>query len=126
MKSIGIALIILILIFASTMVHSFYIETFTNDLSALLEAAEQNAEQGDWEGAEKLTQTAHEKWDERDSYLHIMMRHSETDNIYTGFREVKEFIQCQEGGEYSAANARLIAALELLAEAEQLTLKNIL
>ncbi len=125
MKRIGIALAILILLFSATLLHSTSIEVFSSDLTALLEAAEENAEQGDWTGAKELTQTAHKKWINRDFYLHITLRHSETDSVYMAFREVSEFIECQEGGEYSAANAKLIAGLELLAEAEQLTLKNI-
>lgn len=126
MKRIGIAIGLLLAILVGTLAHSFYIASFTHDLSLLLEAAEAEAEQGAWDKAEELTQTAREKWDKRNTYLHITLRHTETDQIYTGFREVAEFIQCQEAGEYSAANARLIASLELMAEAEQLTLKNVL
>ncbi len=126
MKRILIAAAILLVIFAATLSHSFYISDFTGDLTALLEAAEAQAENDNWDAAHDLTQKARDRWDSTDAYLHILLRHSETDNVYTGFREVAEFIQCQEGGEYSAANARLIAELELLAEAEQLTMKNIL
>lgn len=126
MKRLIIALAILLTTFAATLCHSFYISSFTNELTALLETAEANAEEERWDAAKDLTQTAQEKWKGIEIYLHILLRHSETDSVYTGFREVFEFIQCQEGGEYSAANARLIAELELLSEAEQLTLKNIL
>lgn len=126
MKRVIIAGAILFLIFAATLSHSFYISSFTGHLTALLEAAETRAEEEDWAAADELTRTAQSRWDGRDAYLHILLRHSDTDAVYTGFREVAEFIQCQEGGEYSAANARLIAELELLSEAEQLTLKNIL
>ncbi len=126
MKRIIIAVSLLLLTFAATLSHSFYISSFTGELTTLLEAAETKAEESDWSSAWDLTQTAHEKWDAKGAYLHILLRHSETDSVYTGFREVSEFIQCQEGGEYSAANARLIAELELLSEAEQLTLRNVL
>ncbi len=126
MKRIIIASSILILTFLVTWGHSFYISAFTDELTALLETAETQAENENWTAAQDSTQAAREKWESREIYLHILLRHSETDNVYTGFREVSEFIQCQEGGEYSAANARLIAELELLSEAEQLTLKNIL
>ena len=126
MKRIIIAASILLLTFAAILSHSFYIGSFTEDLTTLLEAAENNAEENNWAAAWDLTQTAHQKWDAKSAYLHILLRHNETDNVYTGFREVFEFIQCQESGEYSAANARLIAELELLSEAEQLTLQNVL
>lgn len=126
MKRILIAAAILLFTFAAMLCHSFYISAFTDDLSAILETAEARAEEGDWTSARELTHTAREKWEAKDAYLHILLRHNETDNIDTQFREVAEFIQCEEGGEYSAANARLIAGLDLLSEAEQLTLRNVL
>ena len=72
------------------------------------------------------SRAAAEKWEAQDAYLHVTLRHADTDSIYTSFREVVEFLDSREQGEYSAANARLIALIELLNESEQLTLKNIL
>lgn len=126
MKQMWVAVCILGLMFAGTLTHSFYIGGFVRELTATLEEAELRAEEGDWDRAAQLTQNARERWEERRCYLHITLRHSDTDAVYTGFREVAEFIQCREGGEYSAANARLIAELELLAGAEQFTVENIL
>ena len=126
MKRVWIALAILAAILCATLYHSAYLNSFTQDLTALLEAAEAEAETGNWDKAQALTQAARDKWVRRGQYLHITLRHDVTDDIYTGFREVWEFLECQEGGEYSAANARLIAGLELLSEAEHLTLQNIL
>lgn len=127
MKRIWIALAIMALILSGTLCHSLYISRFANDLTTLLESAESEAESSNWDKAAALTRTAQKKWVDRDRYLHITLRHDVTDGVYTSFREVLEYLQCQEdGGEYSAANARLIAQLELLSEAEQLTLKNIL
>lgn len=126
MKQMWMALCILALLFAGTLAHSFYMEGFVQELTATLEQAEAQAEQGDWDRAALMTQTARDRWEEKRHYLHITLRHSDTDEVYTGFREVAEFIQCRESGEYSAANAHLIAELELLAEAEQLTIENIL
>lgn len=126
MKRVWIAVAILLAILAGTMAHSFYLTSFTRNLIVLLEQAEASAEQEDWEAAAKLTQNVWDRWQTKDLYLHVALRHDETDAVYSGLREVTEFIQCQEGGEYSAANARLIANLELLAEAEQLSLKNVL
>lgn len=83
------------------------------------------AEAGDWERADLLTRSAFEHWSSRDGYLHVTLRHSDTDLIHVGFQEVLEFIECQEGGEYSAANARLAAQIQLIYESEQLTLKNV-
>lgn len=126
MKRLWIACGILVLVFAATLYHTHYLNAFTSDLTALLTRAEISAEEGDWDTAGELTRQAIENWDGRATYLHILLRHAEVDDVNTSFREVREFINCQEGGEYSAANARLIAQIELLYEAEQLTLKNVL
>lgn len=126
MKRVWIATAILLAVLAGTLAHSFYISSFTRNLILLLEQAETHAEQKDWASAARLTQDAHDRWQEKELYLHVALRHDETDAVYIGLREVEEFIQRQEDGEYSAANARLIANLELLSEAEQLTLKNVL
>lgn len=126
MKRVYIAAVFLLVILIGTISHSIYIDSFTQELTGLLTEAETKAGQGDWDGAEALTQTAREKWESHETYLHILLRHSETDTIYSGFREATQFIQCQEPEEYFASNSRLISALELLSEAEQLTVKNVL
>lgn len=126
MKRLSIAVGILLAVFAATLYNAHYLNTFTSGLSTLLTQAEERAEAGDWSGAAETTSQASEEWEARAMYLHIMLRHADTDDVNIGFREVEEFIQQKESGEYSAANARLIAEIGLLYEAEQLSLKNVL
>jgi len=126
MKRITIASAILASMFTLALMHSFHITRYTRQLTSLLEEAENCAESGQWEKAGETCRRAHQLWDNKAVYLHVLFRHEDTDAIYTSFHEVEEFLQCQEEGEYSAANARLIVQLELLAEAEQPSLKNIL
>ena len=126
MKRLWIAALLLAVLFGATLCNNLYLRGFTGALNTLLEQAEARAEPGDWEEAHVLTEQALTQWQSRDSYLHILLRHSDTDQIYTGFQEVLEFLTCQEAGEYSAANARLMTQISLLYEAEQFTLKNVL
>lgn len=126
MKRVYLAFAFLLLILTGTLYHSYHIRTFTGQLTVILTQAETDARNSEWEGTAALTQTAREKWEDHEAYLHILLRHSETDEIYISFREVAQFIQCQEPEEYFASNARLISKLELLSEAEQLCLKNVL
>lgn len=126
MKRLWIAVGILVAVFSATLWNAHYLNGLTTSLAERLARAEIAAEQEDWALADTLTRQAYSQWEGHSGYLHIMLRHSDTDQIHTGFREVQEFINCKEGGEYSAANARLIAQIELLYEAEQLTLKNVL
>ena len=111
MKRLWIAALLLAVLFGATLCNNLYLRGFTGALNALLEQAEARAETGDWEEARVLTEQALTQWQSRDSYLHILLRHSDTDQIYTGFQEVLEFLTCQEAGEYSAANARLMTQI---------------
>lgn len=126
MKRVWIAIALLLVILAGTLYHDFYVNQLIGEITGLLEQAEVQAEQGEWASAEESAQLATHRWEERDAYLHVMLPHEQTNQIHTGFRQVAEFIQCREAAEYFAANACLITNLELLAEAEQLSLKNIL
>ncbi len=126
MKRLWLAVGILCAVFAATLCSSFYLKGFTTDMTGLLTQAEAAAEAGDWARAEQLTEHSLDIWEKHDMYLYTFLRHADTDQVHTGFREVKEFLNCQEGGEYSAANARLIAQIELLYEMEQFSLKNLL
>lgn len=126
MKRLWIALAIMASIFTATLVNSRYLETFSTTLVDLLTRAEVQAESEAWSDAGRLTQEALTMWEDQEKYLYTVLRHSDTDEIFTSFREVGEFINCQEGGEYSAANARLIAQIELLYKMEQFNLKNLL
>lgn len=126
MKRAWIALGLLAALFAASFWHSCRLEEVTQTLTGLLTQAQAQAEAGAWAQAEELTQAARACWEAQDAYVHITLRHADTDQIHTGFRETAELLAAREQGEYSAANARLIALIELLAEAEQLTWENIL
>lgn len=106
--------------------HMTALGSLTGELGAILTQAETMAEEGDWETAARITREASKRWDGNHFYLHSTLEHDLTDDIAMGFAETLEFIECQEEGEYSAANARLIAKLKLLGEMELPLLENLL
>lgn len=126
MKREWLAVGLLIAMIALASWHVVTLDGLTGELGDLLAQAEQMAEQGNWEGAAQMTQKASERWDSQHFYLHATLEHNVTDQIATSFAETLEFLQCQEAGEYSAANARLMEQLELLAEMEKPLLENLL
>ena len=95
-------------------------------LDKQLEQAQELAARGDWEGAARLSRESFGLWQAHDAYLHVMMRHSDTDQILRGFRAVEQYLVLEEPDQYTAANAELICQLELLSEMEQPSLVNIL
>ena len=126
MKRFWIALLLLGAILTGPLFHIRSLHGFTDTLAGLLEQADELAAAEQWEQAQTLTQQAKDTWADRDVYLHVLLRHADTASIYAGFRETLALLDSREYGEYAAANARLITQIQLLYEAEQLTLKNIL
>lgn len=127
MRRAWIAGSILVLLFAAVLWNCLRLEQFSESITASLHQAQGMAEKGNWEAAARTTQDARRRFQEKDFSLHITLRHSDIDAVETSFREVEQLLSHRERlGEYAAANARLIAQLELLAESERFSLHNIL
>ena len=126
MKRLYIAAALLALLLGASLANGVYAEKITGDMRAQLRQAQTHAEQGDWGKAEALTRQVYEDWQSRHFYFHTTMRHSDTDQVLRAFRTVLEYLKLQEPDQYNAANADLMAQLELLAEMEQATVTNVL
>ncbi len=123
-RFLGPALLLLLLL-AGGLGNAFALEQFTDRLTGALLQAEEQVGQGDWEGAEALIREAREAWHSRDGWLHVTLRHADTDEIQIGFDETLRLLLCREMGEYAAASAQLVQHLQLVSGAEQLTLQNL-
>ena len=127
MRRLTLSLLVLAGLVGLTLYNSHYLNVYTNELTTLLKQAEAAAAGGDWDAAADKTEAALDRWRCKESYLHIILQHGDTDDVLLSFQEVRQLIAHQEdGGEYSAANAKLITQIELLYEMEQLNLKNLL
>ncbi len=126
MKRLWIALALLALMLGAGLLNAWYAGSITEDMTRRLSQAQALAERGDWEQAEEETRRAYADWQSHRVYLHTTMRHSDTDQILRAFRQVLEYLELREPDQYNAANADLIAQLELLAEMEQPAATNIL
>ena len=126
MKRLWIAAGLLVLLLGASLVNAWYARELTGGLGEQLRQAQIQAEQGNWTQAESLTRQAYLDWQRDHFYFHTTMRHSDTDQVLRGFRQVLEYLQLREPDQYNAANADLIAQLELLAEMEQASVVNVL
>ena len=126
MHRLWISVAVLIALFCATLYNAHYIHGCTDELISLLTEAEASANQGDWETAAEKTDAAIGCWHGSEGYLHVVLQHRDTDEILLNFQEVRQLIAHREdGGEYAAANAKLIAQIGLLYEMEQLSWKNL-
>ncbi len=127
MRHVWIAVAVLTLLCAAALWSGLCLGRFTEGVVSSLEQAQGMAEKGSWEEAARATETARRRFQEKSLYLHITLRHNDIDAVETSFREVEQLLAHGERlGEYAAANARLISQLELLAESECLSLRNVL
>ncbi|MGN0968602.1 MAG: DUF4363 family protein [Oscillospiraceae bacterium] len=127
MRRFWISLSVLIALFCVTLYNTHYLDDLTGELAGLLLEAETCVVDGDWDAASDKTEAALDLWKSRENYLHMVLRHADTDAILLDFQEVRQLIDHQEdGGEYSAVNARLVTRIRLLHEMEQFNLKNLL
>ena len=126
MKRLWIAAGLLALLLAASLTNAWYAQKLTGDMGERLRQAQTLTGQGDWDRAEALTRQVYEDWQSHHFYFHTLMRHSDTDQVLRAFRQVLEYLQLQESDQYNAANADLVAQLELLAEMEQASVVNVL
>lgn len=126
MKRLTVALLLLATVLGATIFHSRYLDRLTGGFCEQLQQAAALADRENWSQALSLTEQTLAEWELQDFYLHVMLRHTDIDAIRQTFHEVIESLRLAEPDQYTAANAKLITQLELLAEAEQLTVKNIL
>ena len=126
MRRLWVALALLAFLLGASLTNAWYAQRLTGDMREGLSQAQHLAEQGDWGRAEALTRQVYEDWQNHHFYFHTLMRHSDTDQVLRAFRTVLEYLQLQEPDQYNAANADLVAQLELLAEMEQATVVNVL
>ena len=127
MKRLLIAALIILLLAAVMYLHIKHLETLTEELIQQVETATRHIEQKEWRKAEKLAEEIMVQWEDHAFYLHITLRHSDIDAIRSSIKEMIAYLDSREDrAECLAVAARLINQLELLLEAEELTLKNIL
>ncbi len=126
MKRLYIAAALLIALLGASLANAWYAQRLTGEMREELSQAQLHAKQGNWSRAESLTRQVYEDWQNHHFYLHTLMRHSDTDQVLRAFRTVLEYLQLQEPDQYNAANADLMAQLELLAEMEQASVVNVL
>ncbi len=128
MKRFYISVGLIVLMAGLSSLHVWHLNGLTEQLTALLTQAQEQVAQENWEEAAHLTHQARDRWMDHDRYLHITLRHTDTDAIQISMDEALAFL---EGGEkqpaeYAAVNARLLTQLGLLVEAELPTLTNVL
>lgn len=126
MKRLWISAAILLTMLGATLGNSWYLNRLIAEFDRELTRAHQLSVQNDWSAARQITEQVADHWQKHDFYFHVMLPHEDIDDIHLTFQEVEEYLELEEADQYNAASAKLITQLGLLAEMEQLNVKNIL
>lgn len=126
MKRLWISVAILLTMLGATLGNSWYLNGLIFQFNQKLTSAHQLAARDNWASARQITEQVTDRWQKHDFYFHIMLPHRDIDNVHLTFQEMEEYLELEEADQYNAASAKLITQLDLLAEMEQLNLKNIL
>jgi len=126
MRRLWCAAAIIALLLTASLANAWYSQYLTDDMGGRLRQAQSLTQEDRWGEARELTRQVYADWQEHHFYFHVTMRHSDTDEILRTFRGVLEYLELEEPDQYDAANADLIAQLELLAEMEQASVANVL
>lgn len=125
MKALYLSLGAMALILAYSLWAGFYVQDQTDKWSLLLEQSSQAAEAEDWPQAENLLVQARKGWERSQTYFHTIIEHSELNEAQVLFAAAAEECAQQEAREFSAQIVLLRVQLQLLAETQSVSIKNI-
>ena len=92
MKRLWIAAALLAAMCGATLFNANYCQKLADSLSGRLEQAQALVEAERWDQAEELTRQVYQDWQDSHFYLHVVMRHSDTDQILRSFQSVLQYL----------------------------------
>lgn len=125
-KDYLVPITILAVIFGFALWNGITIQKNTARWSSQLQQAVQMISTENWDSINCTLQNSYNDWQNRQTYLHIVLEHDAINDADAMYRRALAFTKAQEPKELRAELANLQDQLTLLTEMEQLSLKNIL
>lgn len=96
------------------------------EISDILTQSAEAAQNGDWEQADRLVQSARGQWEDNWNLSAAMCDHTALDEIDSIFAQAEVYSQNQVTNDFAAACAQLSKLIEALKEGHTLSLWNLL
>lgn len=125
MKAFYIPAGLLALILAFSLWAGSYVRQRTDHWTALLEETDKAAMEEDWTGAQQRLLDAYDDWDSSQSFLHTIMNHSDLDEAESLFAGAKAVCSQRDDADFHLLLAQLMEQMDLLAETQSVSIKNI-
>ena len=125
-KSLLHPIFILLVLFGFSLWNSYHIQKNAAYWSKTLQQAVSYVQSENWTSAQKALHQSYKDWSHAQTYLHIVLEQVGIAAADAMFRRPLAFAETQDTQELQAELADLIDQLNLLAETERLSLKNVL
>ena len=126
MKAFRIAILVLVLLMAVSLVNSAYLTRRCDEWTTRLNAVTDAAGNGDWDTARQTVDALDNDWQAKQSYLHITLQHEEINTADTLLQQCVLFVDIQDIDSLFDAALQLSLQWDHLAEMEQLSIKSVL
>lgn len=125
MKKELLAVTLLLLLFAATIVNIAVNEHYMTELDDSVSRAYSYAENGDWQSAKDSLTKAVRRWEALDGYTHIFIRHSEIGSTTEAFYNMLSAVCAEDKGAVCGSYGLLHAQLLSLIGMEQVSIGSI-
>lgn len=126
MKQIVISVSLIVVIVLAGIINTHMADERLGGIIDMLDMSEAYVDKGDWDTAEQFAMQAMYDWERSQTYLCIISRHSELDEINATVNRTMESLRCRDYTLFKTENTVLVGMLEHIYEMEQLNLENIL
>lgn len=117
---------VLTLLLAASLWNAARIERDVAPWCETLTEASGAAARGEWDAAARLVRETRAAWEARREWLHIVVTHDELEAADTLFASAETYAAERDEAEFRAEAAKLIVQLRVVAETQQLSLRNVL
>jgi len=124
MKEISV-IALLVLMLAAAFVNVRYLNKLTDDVTAAAERAAALAEAGKWDEAASEAESASKKWESKENYTHMVLRHSEIEECTAALNGFLKEIYMKEEGGVKGALAAVKSQMTSIASIERVKLGSI-
>lgn len=126
MKVFRIPFFIMLSLLLLALVNSICLSRCCNDWLSALESVDTAARQDDWESARQQLAVLYNDWEGVQTWLHITIEHEALNTTQSLFRRTLVLGEEEDSVEFRAHLADLHSQLQLLAELERISIKNVL
>ncbi len=116
-KEVAAAVLLAVMIIVAA-VNVAAINRLCDELSEHIEKAFDSLRNGDWETTEYYSESAMTLWERKDSYTHIVLRHSEIDTLSDALFDFYAAVREKNGGQSSAAAKKVLYHIESISKME--------